>query len=124
MRISDWSSDVCSSDLWGTYRQWQDQGAQVRTGEKLSLVIFYKDYAPVEATASEDDPERSFVDRASRVFNVSKVEGYVSLEEETSVNITNPSQAAEALLVEARLEERRVQSEWLRPVRFGWYRYP
>jgi len=31
--------------VWGTYRQWQDRGAQVRKGEKSSLVIFYKDYA-------------------------------------------------------------------------------
>src|SRR3546814_9350155 len=98
MRISDWSSDVCSSDVWGTYSQWQDQGAQVRKGEKSSLVIFYKDYATVEATASEDDPERRFVARASRVFHVSQVEGYDSPESETTVDLIPPSQAAEALL--------------------------
>jgi antirestriction protein ArdC len=28
--------------LWGTYRQWQDRGAQVRKGEKSSLIVFYK----------------------------------------------------------------------------------
>ena len=28
---------------WATYRQWQAQGAQVRKGEKGSLVLFYKE---------------------------------------------------------------------------------
>src|SRR3546814_14935406 len=98
MRISDWSSDVCANGVWGTYRQWQDQGAQVRKGEKSSLVIFYKDYAPVEATASEDDPERRFVARASRVFNVSQVEGY-------------------------RSEERRVGKECVSTLRSRWSSY-
>src|SRR3546814_14512371 len=118
MRISDWSSDVCSSDLWGTYRQWQDQGAQVRKGEKSSLVIFYKDYAPVEATASEDDPERRFVARASRVFNVSQVEGFVSPEAETSVELSQPSKAAEAIIAETgakiRSDEHHVGKERVR----------
>src|SRR3546814_14600656 len=82
----------------GHIPQWQDQGAQVRKGEKSSLVIFYKDYAPVEATASEDDPERRFVARASRVVNVSQVEGYVSPEAETSVDLIHHSQAAEAFI--------------------------
>src|SRR3546814_3048947 len=90
----------------GHIPQWQDQGAQVRKGEKSSLVIFYKDYAPVEATASEDDPERRFVARASRVFNVSQVEGYVSPEAETSVDLIHPSQAAEAFIAADRKRTR------------------
>jgi len=87
-----------ANGVWGTYRQWRDQGAQVRKGEKSSLVIFYKDYAPAEGAASEDDPERRFVARASRVFNVSQVEGYVSSEAEASVDRIDPSQAAEAFI--------------------------
>lgn len=87
-----------ANGVWGTYRQWQDQGAQVRKGEKSSLVIFYKDYAPAEGIASDDDPERRFVARASRVFNVSQVEGYVSPEAEVSVDRIDPSQTAEALI--------------------------
>jgi antirestriction protein ArdC len=87
-----------SNGVWGTYRQWQDQDAQVRKGEKSSLVIFYKDYAPAEGAASEDDPERRFVARASRVFNVSQVEGYVSPEAEASVDRIDASQAAEAFI--------------------------
>src|SRR3546814_4303306 len=39
-----------ANGVWGTYRQWQDQVAQVRKGEKSSLVIFYKDYAAVNGS--------------------------------------------------------------------------
>lgn len=84
--------------IWGTYRQWQDRGAQVRKGEKSSLVIFYKDYAPDEGSASDEDTERRFVARASRVFNVAQVEGYVSPEAEMTEDGIDPSQAAEAFI--------------------------
>lgn len=30
------------SNIWGTYRQWQDKGCQVRRGEKSALVVFHK----------------------------------------------------------------------------------
>ena len=32
-----------SSGTWGTYRQWAEAGAQVRTGEKAAYVVFYKE---------------------------------------------------------------------------------
>ena len=28
--------------LWASYKQWQELGAQVRKGERSSLVVFYK----------------------------------------------------------------------------------
>jgi antirestriction protein ArdC len=84
--------------LWGTYRQWQDRGAQVRKGEKSSLVIFYKDYAPAEGSASDEDSERRFVARASRVFNVAQVEGYISPDTQATEDRIDPSQAAEAFI--------------------------
>lgn len=65
--------------IWGTYRQWQDRGAQVRKGEKSSLVIFYKEFESAENSAVSTDEEgndRRFVARASRVFNVAQVDGY------------------------------------------------
>jgi antirestriction protein ArdC len=43
--ISLWAtSDACSYQipLWSSYRQWAQLGAQVRKGEKASLVVFYK----------------------------------------------------------------------------------
>lgn len=64
-----------ASGTWGTYRQWQAQGAQVRKGERASTVVFYKD---VERDAEEDgeQPRRAFVAVASGVFNAEQVSGH------------------------------------------------
>jgi antirestriction protein ArdC len=44
------SADACGFEhgIWGTYRQWQEKGAQVRKGEKSSIIIFYRDLDPSE----------------------------------------------------------------------------
>ena len=44
--LSLWVSQIACgfrTSTWGTYKQWQERGAQVRKGEKSSLVIFYKE---------------------------------------------------------------------------------
>ena len=74
--LSLWCAEKASSfgDVrWATYRQWAELGAQVRKGEKSSLVVFYKDYA-VE-TDDEGDDGRRFVARASYAFNAAQVDG-------------------------------------------------
>ncbi|CAH1658568.1 ArdC family protein [Chelatococcus asaccharovorans] len=68
--------------LWGTYRQWQDRGAQVRKGETSSPIIFFKAFEAEDQT-SEDGKGRRFEGRrcmaqASRVFNVGQVDGYTA----------------------------------------------
>ena len=63
--------------LWGTYRQWQDRGAQVRKGEKSSPIIFFKAFDH-EDEASEDGKGRRLMAQASRVFNVRQVDGYTA----------------------------------------------
>ena len=40
--------------LWGTYRQWQDAGAQVRKGERSTTVVLWKQIAS-SAPAGHDD---------------------------------------------------------------------
>lgn len=60
--------------LWATYRQWSELGAQVRQGEKASLVVFYKTYE-AEPIAEDDDGHRR-VAKASWAFNVAQVDGY------------------------------------------------
>lgn len=65
------------SGQWATYRQWQEQGAQVRKGETATAVVLWK---PLEARDAEngDDSERAgrFVARAYSVFNADQVEGW------------------------------------------------
>lgn len=62
--------------LWGTYKQWADAGAQVRKGERGSVVAFYKDYDVTPAADNPDDNGKRFVARHSYVWNVAQVDGY------------------------------------------------
>jgi antirestriction protein ArdC len=69
------------SDLWATYKQWQEIGAQVRKGEKASSIVFWKineDGAESGSEASEDEPNghKRIVARGYAVFNAHQVEGY------------------------------------------------
>jgi len=64
---------------WGTYQQWQERGAQVRKGEKATLVVFWK-FANNSAD-SQDGEERPvsssrlLFTRGSSVFNAAQVDG-------------------------------------------------
>ncbi len=77
--VSLWvAAEVLGYDapVWATYRQWSELGAQVRKGEKSSLVVFYKEYEARPDPDNSDDDGRRRVARASYVFNASQVEGY------------------------------------------------
>lgn len=74
--LSLWVSAIdreSTSNIWGTYRQWKKQGAQVRKGEKSTLVIFYKEYL-VEDDSGEEQTQRFA--RASWAFNAAQVGGF------------------------------------------------
>lgn len=45
-----------STPLWATYRQWSGLGAQVRRGEKGSVIVFYKQ---IEAGNEADQTNES-----------------------------------------------------------------
>ena len=87
--------------LWGTYRQWQERGAQVRKSEKSSLIVFYKEFDRDDASNDEqsgDDRQRRYMAKASYVFNVAQVDGYVSEETATPEVQIDPIEAAEDLI--------------------------
>lgn len=70
-----------ASPIWGTYKQWQEKGAQVRKGEKASTVVFWKvsDPASREAESQNEDsdqPHARVFARAYCVFNAQQVEGW------------------------------------------------
>lgn len=67
-----------STGTWGTYRQWQNKGCQVRKGEKASVVVFYKELDVADQSADTGEAEHStrLFARASWVFNASQVDGY------------------------------------------------
>lgn len=77
--VSLWVAAEClgySAPVWATYRQWTELGAQVRKGEKSSLVVFYKEYESEPDPDKADDDGKRRVARASHVFNASQVDGY------------------------------------------------
>jgi antirestriction protein ArdC len=62
---------------WGTYRAWQEKGAQVRKGEKATTIMFWKSYhASVTNDAGESEDEKRLVARGYAVFNLAQVDGY------------------------------------------------
>lgn len=64
-------------NLWGSYKQWEAAGAQVRRGAKAETVVFYKNFeTEPDPNEPEDDGKRR-VARASHVFNIAEVEGVV-----------------------------------------------
>lgn len=68
-----------SDGLWGTYRQWQDAGAQVRKGERSTTVVLWKQIAssgPADDDDGDDGGYRRMFARAFSVFNVAQVDGY------------------------------------------------
>jgi antirestriction protein ArdC len=67
-----------SSNLWGTYKQWQELGAQVRKGEKSTLVTFWKVRELEQETESEEESnsKKLFIARGYPVFNADQVNGF------------------------------------------------
>jgi antirestriction protein ArdC len=65
---------------WATYQQWQDRGAQVRKGEKATLVVFWKFANSATETDDGDDTPKSgsrlLFTRGYSVFNAGQVDGY------------------------------------------------
>ena len=68
------------SGYWGTYRQWQEVGAQVAKGEKSSTIVFFKRIEE-DPKAGDKEPATRLFARASRVFNADQVEGWTPPEQ-------------------------------------------
>ncbi len=68
-----------SDGLWGTYRQWQTAGAQVRKSERSTTVVLWKQIKspePADDEGGDDGGHRRMFARAFSVFNVAQVDGY------------------------------------------------
>ncbi len=65
-----------SVPVFGTYKQWQEAGCQVRRGEKASLVVFYKEYDVDPDPESDGDDGKRWVAKGYWVFNAEQVDGY------------------------------------------------
>jgi antirestriction protein ArdC len=90
------------SRYWATYKQWHKVGAQVRAGERGSLIVFYKESA--RATYDDDTGEVSsesyLVAQSSFAFNADQVDGWLPPEDPTKEQV-EPVKAAETLVATA-----------------------
>lgn len=85
---------------WGTYRQWQNKGCQVRKGEKASLVVFYKEFEAEadDADEGEDKVRKRLMARASYVFNAEQVDGFEPAPLPVVENPVSPIAQADAFI--------------------------
>ena len=66
-----------ASNHWGTYKQWKEQGANVRKGEKGSIIVFYKTLILENETLDgEAQAQKIPMLKLYTVFNASQVDGY------------------------------------------------
>jgi antirestriction protein ArdC len=83
---------------WATYQQWQDKGAQVRKGEKATLVVLWK-FANDAGESQDDGAEsnagrsRLLFTRGYSVFNAAQVDGYTPT---ADADISMPERIAHA----------------------------
>ncbi len=95
---------------WATYRQWQDLGAQVKHGEKATLVVFWKfrDQEHEEAPEGEETKgkaSRGILARGYSVFNAAQVDGY-TIPESTEADPKQRIQDADAFFVNLNVDIR------------------
>lgn len=71
--------------VFATYRQWQELGAQVRGGEKGALIVKYGEFVPKQERAKaaergdEEDPAKRLYAKPAYVFNIDQVEAPLDL---------------------------------------------
>ena len=63
-----------ASNIWGTYKQWADKGAQVKKGEKATGGIFYKTLLIKDKET--DEKKKIPMLREFKLFNADQVDGY------------------------------------------------
>ena len=64
------------SGEWATLRQWNENGATVRKGEKAAPIVFYRTFEAEPEAPATDEPERRFMARGYWVFAAEQVTGY------------------------------------------------
>jgi len=85
------------SGYWGTYKQWQEGGAQVKKGEKGTQIVFWKSF-DVEPQGDNDEAQTRMFARWSAVFNADQVEGFTIPVEQTTTGEAATMDAAEKFM--------------------------
>ena len=64
------------SGYWASYKQWQQLGAQVASGQRGTVIVFYKQMEGDESDEGNGETSNRLLARASRVFNADQVTGW------------------------------------------------
>ena len=91
-----------SSNVWGTFKQWQDKGAQVRKGESGTPILWFSILERQGEPTEQGDGTMQRVPfaRCSWVFNAAQVDGYESAATiATDPERFDPIEQAEALML-------------------------
>lgn len=88
------------SGYWASYQQWKHAGAQVRRGERGTVIVFFKqlDRPEGDGATSDDPPAARFVARASKVFNAGQVDGWEPPVSHTPLSLVEPLAAADTFV--------------------------
>ena len=62
-----------ASPVWGTYKQWQAKGAQVKRGEKATGIVFWK---RLDGEDKDGEEYSYMMARGYKVFNSQQVDGW------------------------------------------------
>lgn len=66
-----------TSNHWATFKQWKEQGCNVRKGQKGSTIVFYKTLVKTEENEQgEEQTNKIPMLKLYKVFNADQVEGY------------------------------------------------
>ena len=63
------------SNVWGSFKQWKDLGANVKLHEKGTAIVFYKPVSGVKVTSEGEEIIYNSVFTTSYIFNAEQVEG-------------------------------------------------
>ncbi len=94
--------------VWGTYKQYQEAGCQVRKGEKASLVVFYKELEFDREPAKPGDEERTdtaWMARGYWVFNAEQWDG-CEMPEKPPVALIDRNERVESFITASKIEVR------------------
>ena len=90
-----------SSPIWGSFKQWQELGGNVRKGEKGTQVVFYSQVTKGEIKPTDLNPDKSTYAllKSYYVFNLDQIDGLEISKPEPVISTFNPVPALDDRII-------------------------
>jgi len=90
-----------SSPIWGSFKQWQEMGGNVRKGEKGTQVVFYSQVTKGEIKPTDLNPDKSTYAllKSYYVFNLDQIDGLEISKPDPIISIFNPVPALDDRII-------------------------